>query len=256
MAGKSSRFADFPSGLSNGAVESDPNANYFRKDSSIPTSFVISTTSFVEKSNFKHTKIGAESESNKKYYAFEESLTDIGGGVFKVTTKYAAVPETWYSYESINIPYLKFSGLSVVGGGKITINTTYLFNFLNVQSIADVNFFNEDGYTSFEEKSGTINVACRVKHEYVLLKPEDIKSGNIDMAFDVSIDSISFGDGKYNCGYMMRDGDPQVNENIDKESTFNFATSSPSPKVRIASGIYAGVIYYKHTYEIIDDVTI
>ncbi len=252
------RFGDLPSTLVDGEKTLDPNSNYFKKDSSIPTSDVIATVSYVDKANYIPLLVGEENEVHKLHYAYEETLSDIGGGFFKVTTRWAKIPDTWYSFESINIPYLKFRGVSIIGGGGITIGTAYLFNYLNVQSISDVNFFNEDGYTSFEEKSGTINVACRVKHEYVLLTAEEIKDGNIDtkMAFAVSQDENSFADGEFNVGYMLRTGDPQVNVSIDTETAFAFKTDAPSPKVRIASGIYAGNIYYKHTYEIVSTVKV
>ncbi len=258
MSGNYVRTADIPSAMVEGKVELDPNSNFFRKDSKIPTSNVVCTASYVDKSNYVPTIIGEEHEVHKLHYAYEESLTDIGGGFFKVDTRYAQVPDTWYSFETINIPYLKFRGLSVISGGSITINTAYLFNFLNVQSISDVSFFNEDGYTNFEEKSGTINVACRIKHEYVLLTEEDISNGTIDdkMAFTASSDANSFGDGKFNCGYFMKADDPQNNVSIDKESTFTFTAEAPSPKVRISSGVYAGIIYYKNSYEIVSDVKI
>lgn len=258
MSGNYSRTADIPPAMVEGKVEVDPNSNFFRKDSKIPTSNVVCTASYVDKSNYVQTIIGEEHEVHKLHYAYEESLTDIGGGFFKVDTKYAKVPDTWYSFETINIPYLKFRGLSVISGGSITINTSYLFNFLNVQSISDVSFFNEDGYTNFEEKSGTINVACRVKHEYVLLTEEDIATGSIDdkMAFTASDDENSFGDGAFNCGYLLRSGDPQINVPIDELSIFAFTGEAPSPKVRISSGVYAGVIYYKNSYEIVSNVVV
>ena len=253
-----SRFGDLPGELISGEAELDPNSNFFKKDSSIPTSDVVATVSYVDKANYSPLVVGLESDVHKLHYAYEESVADIGNGFFRVTTRYAKVPDTWYSFESINIPYLKFRGVSIIGGGGITIGTAYLFNFLNVQSIADVNFFNEDAYTSFEEKSGTINVACRVKHQYVLLLKEEIKDGNIDtkMSFATSSSGNSYGDGAFNVGYMQRDGDPTVNVSIDTLSNFVFTAADPSPKIRIASGIYAGNIYYKHTYEIVSTVNV
>ncbi len=252
------RKADLPSALDNGKLVVDSKANFFRKDPRCPTSFVIGETSFVTKDNYDAVDIGEPSTKNTDHYAYEETVSDIGGGVLKITTRYAAVPETWYSFESLNIPYLKFRGVSVLTAGSITLNTAYLFSFLNVQSSADLKFFNEDGFTSVEEKSGTINVACRVKNEYVLLEGTDIKSGNIPntMEFAVETGSNIFGDGKFNCGYFMRSDDPQTNEAIDKETEFTFSTSEPSPKVKIESGVYAGNIYFKKTYQIVANVEI
>ena len=253
--------ADIPSQLESGMLQVDPNANIFRKDPQNPTSLVIVTTSFVQKSDYidEQTPIGEAHPTQNTFYAYEETVSDVGGGFFEVKTRYAQVPDTWYSFESINIPYVKFLGLSTISAGAIVINTTYLYNFLNVPSIADVKFFNEDGFTSVEEKTGTINVACRVKHEYALATLETLKSGDIASTvidFSVSTAANVFGDGPLNCGYIMRNGDPQSNMSIDSESTFTFTNINPSSKVRIASGIYVGIIYYKNTYEIVRDVKI
>jgi len=235
----------------------DETSNFFIKDSKIPKSYVVVEKFAQNKGVYEPALNGTAHPKKTDYFLYEEGVKDIGNGIFEIEAKYAAVPPVWYSFETLNIPYLKFKGLSVIGGGSITINTSYLFNYLNVQSIGDVNFFNEDAYTSFEEKSGTINVACRVKHEYVNVPDEQVLSGDIlQMNFDISSDLNSYGDGAFNCGYFLRDADPQVNVSIDQESTFQFETSTPSPKVRIASGVYAGNIYYKHTYEIIAPVTI
>lgn len=249
---------DVPAQLSGGeSFLSDKHALFFRKDSKIPTSFVKGTTRFVLKNSYTPTATGIENEDDKEYYAYEESVNDIGGGIFRVNTKYAKVPETHYTLEVLNIPYLKFRGVSSITGGAITINTAYLFNFLNVQSIKDVKFFNEDGFTSEEEKGGTINVSCRVKHEYQLLEINDLASGNLDgLQFEVSSEPNSFGDGLMNCGYIGGANDPIVNVNIDSNQVFTFSSANPSPKVRIASGVYAGNIYFKKTFQIIQNVVV
>lgn len=258
--GEYKRFGDLPGEVTSSpqGLLADPNSNLFRKDPRCSTSNVIVTTSFVDKANYTPTNVGEPNEKKPEFFAYEETVSDIGGGIFKITTRYAQVPETWYSFASINIPYLKFRGVSVLTAGGITINTAYLFNFLNIQSSADLKFFNIDGFTSTEEKSGTINVACRIKHEYVKLDIENIKSGDgLDaMKFEEFSTDNDFGDGPYNCGYFLLAGDPQANEAIDKESTFAFTSASPSPKVKIESGVYAGNIYFKNTYQIIGDVKI
>ena len=76
------------------------------------------------------------------------------------------------------------------------------------------------------------------------------------MSFATSSSGNSYGDGAFNVGYMQRDGDPTVNVSIDTLSNFVFTAADPSPKIRIASGIYAGNIYYKHTYEIVSTVNV
>jgi len=255
-----SRFGDLPSGFATNGVLADPNANFFRKDPQIPDSLVISQTTFIDKADYTPTATGTEIASPySAYYLYEEAVTDIGGGIFRVVGKYAKVPDTWYSFETLNIPYTKFLGISLLSAGSIIINTSYLFNFLNVQSIEDVKFFNEDGFTDSEQKNGTINVACRVKHEYVLVPAANVFDGNIAdsvISFEVSTAANVFSDGKLNCGYIQRNGDPQSNVNIDNESTFSFSNAQPSSKVQIASGVYAGNIYYKHTFNIVRDVVV
>jgi len=249
---------DVPSSLESGELFlSDKHASFFRKDSKIPTSFVKGTTSFVLKNSYTPTATGIENDKDKGYYAYEESVTDMGGGIFKVNTKYAKVPETHYTLQVLNIPYFKFRGVASITGGSITINTAYLFNFLNVQSAKDVKFFNEDGFSSKEEKGGTINVSCRVKHEYQLVEIDELATGNLDaLTFEVSTASNSFGDGVMNCGYIGKDDDPVVNVNIDSTQNFEFSSSNPSPKIKIASGVYAGNIYFKKTFQIIQNVSI
>tara|TARA_Y100000114_G_scaffold37024_1_gene32591 strand:+ start:4376 stop:5155 length:780 start_codon:yes stop_codon:yes gene_type:complete len=255
------RYGDLPSGLEETGLVTDAYANFFKKDPQIPDSFVIAETSFIGKENYTPIATGTVSSTHQaegsEYYAYEESVNDIGGGIFRVTTRYAKVPSTWYSFETLNIPYVKFRGVSVVAAGGITINSAFLYNYLNVQSISDVKFFDEDGFTDSEEKTGTINVACRVKHDYLKIDSTEVSSGAIStIDFPVSSSATSFGDGPLNCGYIQRSGDPQENVGIDTESTFTFTNTNPSPKIKIESGVYAGHIYYRHTHEIVRDVKV
>jgi hypothetical protein len=246
---------DLPSGRDQ-RISLDENANYFFKDTNIPESYVIVETSAQAKESYDPTATGTPHPKKTDYYLYEESVTDIGGGLFKIESKYAAVPPTWYDFQVIQLPYLKFWALSVIGGGGISIGTTYLSAWLNVQSTADLFSFNADGFTDSKEKSGTINAACRVKCEYVLVTLEEKKTGIIDLAFPVSSSTESYGDGEYNCGYFGAETNPLQDEPIDFLVTFPFTSADPSPKVRIETGLYLGTIYYRKTYELIGTIKV
>ena len=246
---------DLPNGRVN-RFELDQTANFYLKDSNIADSYVIVETSAQAKDSYDPTPAGTPHPRKTKYYLFEETVQDIGGGLFKIQSKYAIVPTTWYDFEVIQLPYLKFWGLSVIGGGGISIGTSYLSAFLNVQSTDDLYFFNTEGFTDSKSKSGTINAACRIKYDYDLITLAQKQSGQINLPFDVSTDSQSFGDGAYNCGYFGASTNPETNESIDHPVTFTFTATSPSPKVRIESGVYVGNIYYRKTYELIGTVEV
>ena len=233
----------------------DEYSNYYLKDSRIPDSYVITETLSQSKESYEPNPAGREHPSKRNFFLFEEKVTDIGGGLFKISANYAKTPDPWYGFESIQLPYLKFWGLSVIGGGGITIGTSYLSSFLNVQSTDDLFFFNTEGFTDSKTKSGTINVACRVKYDYDIVDLSQKTGGNIEIPFEVG-GSNSFGDGAYNCGYFGNDRNPIKNANIDEQVSFAFSIGNPSPKVKIESGVYLGNIYYRKTYQIIGNITI
>jgi hypothetical protein len=237
-------------------ISLDETSNFYLKDSNIADSYVIVETAAQEKSSYDPQAAGTKHPKKNDYYLFEETVTDIGGGLFKIQSKYASVPTTWYDFEVIQLPYLKYWGLSVIGGGGITVGTSYLWGYLNVQSTDDLFYFNSEGFTDSKTKSGTINAACRIKYDYEIIDLTAKQNGNIDLPFETSSDSQSFGDGAYNCGYFGASSNPKTNENIDNEIPFSFSTSSPSPKVRIESGVYVGNIYYRKTYQLIGTVNI
>jgi len=234
----------------------DDTSNFFIKDSKIPDSYVIVETAVQSKQDYEPTNAGVAHPTKTDYFLYEETVTDIGGGLFKIQSKYAIVPKTWYDFEVIQLPYLKFWGLSVIGGGGISIGTSYLWAYLNVQSTDDLFFFNTEGFTDSKEKSGTINAACRIKYEYEIIELEQKQSGEINLPFEVSANAQSFGDGEYNCGYFGQEENPTENVNIDEEKIFTYSPTDPSPKVRIESGVYLGNIYYRKTYELIGEITV
>lgn len=249
------RTDDMPEPLT-ARVELDLESNFFINDKSIPKSYVVVEKSAQNKGAYVPTAIGTAHRTRTDYFLYEESVSDIGNGIFEITSKYAIVPPTSYSFEVIELPYVKFWGLSIIGGGGISIGTSYLFRFLNVQSTEDLQNFSTEGYTDTKEKSGTINAACRVKSQFTFIPLEQRLDGNIDLSFPVSTSAQSVGDGEYNCGYFGNDLNPELNVGIDTEEDFVFTAASPSPKVRISTSIYLGNIFVQKTYEIIGSVSI
>jgi hypothetical protein len=116
--------SDFPSELTS-RLTLDQNANFFLKDPQIPQSYVIVEKEAQLKTSYSPAAIGTHHSTATTYYLYEESVSDVGNGIFEITSKYAAVPPTWYSYESFNIPYLKYLGIQVTGSGPITITQSF-----------------------------------------------------------------------------------------------------------------------------------
>lgn len=249
------RSEDTPSPLTD-RIELDLSSNFFIKDPNIPGSYVVVEKSAQDKSSYEPTEIGTAHKTRTDYYLYEESVSDMGNGMFEITSKYAIVPPTSYTFDVIQLPYLKFWGLSVVGSGPITIGTSYLYTFLNVQSSEDLKYFSTDGFVNTREKSGTINAACRVETSFSIVELQKRKSGEIDLSFPYSSDSNSYGDGEYNCGYFGNSLNPEQNKYIDDTQTYDFTASNPSPKVKIETSLYAGNIFSQKTYEIIGQVEI
>ena len=235
---------DVPSALSGDEkFVSDPNANFFRHDVNIPTSFVRTETSFQQKNAYEPMAIGVEHDIHKGFFSYDESVSDIGGGFFKITTKYAKVPDTHYTFQAISVPYLKFTGTTVTGSGPIIIVDTFLFGYLNVQAIEDVRNFDEDSYVSTETKQGTVNCVVRVKCEYKEVPFEEITNGTLT-PFDIKTADYLEHPQNGNSG------------NIDNTLTFNFTVSSQSDPIKYESGKYLGNIYYQKTYEIVSEFKI
>jgi hypothetical protein len=228
---------DLPSGRV-ARTSLDENANYFIKDTNIPKSYVIVEASFQDKASYEPLDIGKPHPKKPTYFLYEESVTDIGGGLFRIESKYAIVPNTWYSFEAQNIPFTKFAGLSIVGSGSIVISTSYKFAWLNLQGIEDVRNFNENVYASTETKQGSINCVVRIKNEYMSVPQPLIESGALaPFAIDTA-------------GYEQNDQNGTVG-NIDDDMTFTFTTSAPSKPIKYEAGKYVGNIYYNKTYQIV-----
>ena len=232
---------DVPSALSGDEkFVSDPNANFFRHDVNIPTSFVRTENSFQQKIAYEPMEIGVEHTTHKGFFSYDESVSDIGGGFFKITTKYAKVPDTHYTFQAISVPYLKFTGTTVTGSGPIVIVDTFLFGYLNVQAIEDVRNFDEDSYVSTETKQGTVNCVVRVKCEYKEVPFEEITNGTLT-PFDIKTADY------------IEHPDNGASGSIDNTLTFDFSAESQSDPIKYESGKYLGNIYYQKTYEIVSE---
>ncbi len=237
-------FLDVPSALGGDNKQVvDENANFFRHDVNIPTSFVRTETAFQQKQSYEPLDIGIEHEKHKGFFSYDESILDIGGGFFKITTKYAKVPETHYTFQAISVPYLKFTGTTITGSGPIVIVETFLFGFLNLQAIEDVRNFDEETYASTETKQGTVNCVVRVKCEYKDAPYEQVKDGTL-APFDIKTADYLENDENGNQG------------SIDNTLTFPFTTAVPSDPIKYESGKYLGNIYYQKTFEIVSEFKI
>jgi hypothetical protein len=177
------------------------------------------------------------------YSLFEESVRDIGNGLFEIESKYANKPSTWYSFEAQSIPFTKFVGITITGSGPIVITTSSLYGWLNLQGIEDVRNFNENVFASTEQKSGSINCVVRVKHEYNTASLEEIQNGSL-APFSIQT-----------AGYEANPNNGNVG-NIDTNLPFNFTTSDPSNPIKFEAGKYIGNIYYNKTYEIVSTFVI
>jgi len=235
--------SDVPSPLSS-RLSLDKNANFFLKDPQIPESYVIVEKEAQQKTSYVPQPIGTSHPTKTTYYLYEESVSDIGNGIFEINSKYAAVPPTWYSYESFNVPYLKYLGIQVTGSGPITITQSYFYSYLNAQSIEDIRNFNENIFANSFEKSGTINVPVRVKHEYFLVPLASVKNGNYTGLNISNTDYISY----------PSNGSTQLG--IDSTISYSFSPSSPSDAVAYEAGKYVGNIYFKKTFQIVNNFTI
>lgn len=228
----------------NGRVSLDQNANFFIKDPQIPNSYVAVEREAQDKSSYVPTNIGVPHPTRNTFYLYEESVRDIGNGIFEIDAKYAAVPPTWYSYESFNVPYLKYLGVRVTGGGAITIVEKFFYSYLNAQSIGDIRNFNEEIFADSFEKSGTINVPVRVKHEYYLAPLASVLNGSFTGLNISNTDYISFS------------SNGSTSTGIDDVITYNFSPSVPSDPVLFEAGKYVGNIYFKKTFEIVNDFNV
>lgn len=231
------RTDDMPESLA-GRVELDSDANFFIKDPQIPESYVIVEKSAQNKSSYTPLPIGTTHKTKKTYFLYEESVRDMGNGVFGIESKYAIVPKTWYSFEAQSIPFTKFAGITVTGGGSISIVSSFKFGWLNLQGIEDVRDFDENVYASSEQKQGSINCVVRVKHEYASATLEKIQNGTLS-PFTIGT-----------AGYEANSANGSIG-NIDELLTFNFSNSSPSQPIKFEAGKYIGNIYYNKTYEIV-----
>jgi hypothetical protein len=236
------RTDDMPEPLTS-RVELDLEANFFIKDPNIPESYVIVEKSAQNKGSYTPTAIGVPHKTRKKYFLYEESVRDIGNGIFEIESKYAVEPPTWYSFEAMQIPFTKFSGTTVTGGGSIVIRQSFKFGWLNLQGISDVRNFNENNYVTTENKQGSINCVVRVKHEYKSADFNMIKAGTLTpftittASYEANVENGSLG-------------------NIDDDLTFNFTNAAPSDPIKYESGKYTGNIYFQKTFEIVSNFVI
>ena len=234
---KMARINDVSQDLDN-RLSLDENANFFIKDPNIPESYVIVEKSAQDKISYEPTEVGNAHPTKSDYFLYEESVSDIGNGIFEITSRYAKTPPTWYSFEAQNIPFTKFVGVTVTGSGAIVITESFKFAWLNLQGIEDVRNFNENVYASTEQKQGSVNCVVRVKHEYQTATLEAIKNGSLA---PFSIQTAS---------YIPNDDNGEIG-NIDEDMTFTFTPSDPSDPIKYEAGKYAGNIYYNKTYEIV-----
>jgi hypothetical protein len=236
------RTDDMPESLVS-RVELDSEANFFIKDPQIPESYVIAEKAAQNKGSYVPTPIGTPHKTRKDYFLYEESVRDIGNGIFSIESKYAIVPKTWYSFESQSIPFTKFAGITITGGGNVTIVSSFLFGWLNLQGIQDVRNFDEGVYASSEQKQGSINCVVRVKHEYASSTIGQIQAGTLA--------PFAIGTARY-------EANPENGAagNIDDDLSFSFNLTAPSQPIKFEAGKYAGNIYYNKTYEIVSQLVI
>jgi hypothetical protein len=233
------RTDDMPSSSPlTGRVTLDREANRFIKDPNIPESYVVVEKSAQNKGNYVPTPIGTAHPSLTTYFLYEESVRDIGNGIFEIDSKYAIVPPTWYSFEAQNIPFTKFVGVSVTGSGPIIITNSYKFAWLNLQGIEDVRNFDENVYASTEQKQGSVNCVVRIKHEYASAPLAAIKDGTL-APFTIAT-----------AGYEANDQNG-TEGSIEDDMTFTFAPATPSDPIKYEAGKYVGNIYYNKTFEIV-----
>ena len=236
------RTDDLPSSLSQ-RITLDENSNFFIRDSQVPESYAIVEKQAQDKTSYDPLDIGTPHPTKTTYFLFEESVRDIGNGIFEIESKYAVVPKTWYSFEAQSVPFTKFSGLTITGSGPIVIATTSLFGWLNLQGIEDVRDFNEDVYADSTIKSGSINCVVRVKHEYAAANLNQIHNGSLT-PFEIETADYEANPANGNTG------------NIDDDLTFNFSVGTPSKPIKFEAGKYIGNIYYNKTYEIVSTFVI
>ena len=236
------RIDDVPSTLS-ARITLDANSNFFIRDSQIPESYAITEKEVQNKINYTPTAIGTAHPTQTTYSLFEESVRDIGNGLFEIESKYANVPSTWYSFEAQSVPFTKFVGVTITGSGPIVLTTSTLYGWLNLQGIDDVRNFDENVFASTEQKSGSINCVVRVKHEYAASSLEQIQQGTLS-PFSIQT-----------AGYEANPNNGNVG-NIDTDLTFDFTTAAPSNPIKFEAGKYIGNIYYNKTYEIVSTFVI
>lgn len=233
------RIDDMPSSRPlAGRVLLDDEANFFIKDPNIPESYVVVEKSAQNKGDYTPLEIGTAHPTQNNYFLYEESVLDIGNGIFEITSRYAKTPPTWYSFEAQNIPFTKFVGVTVTGSGAVAIVQSFKFAWLNLQGIEEVRNFNENAYASTEQKQGSVNCVVRVKHEYQTATLEAIKDGSL-APFSIQ-----------NASYIANDDNGTIG-NIDDNMTFTFTPSEPSDPIKYEAGKYVGNIYYNKTYEIV-----
>jgi len=233
------RIDDMPAGQPlTGRVLLDDEANFFIKDPNIPESYVLVEKSAQNKGSYAPLPIGTAHSTQNTYFLYEESVSDIGNGIFEITSRYAKTPPTWYSFEAQNIPFTKFVGVTVTGSGAVVITQPFKFAWLNLQGIEDVRNFNENVYASTEQKQGSVNCVVRVKHEYKEATLDAIKDGSL-APFTIQTAS-----------YIANDSNGTIG-NIDEDMTFTFTPSDPSGPIKYEAGKYVGNIYYNKTYEIV-----
>lgn len=234
---------DIPSSLTS-RITLDQNANFFLKDTQIPESYVVVEKEAINKVSYIPGTIGTAHSTKTTYYLYEESVTDIGNGIFEITSRYAAVPPTWYSYESFNVPYLKYLGIQVTGSGPITIVQSFFYSYLNAQSIEDIRNFDESIFANSFSKSGTINVPVRVKHEYYLAPFTQVLNGTFT-GLNIS-----------NTDYISYTNNGSTTIGIDDPITYAFSPTTASDAVFYEAGKYIGNIYFKKTYQIINNFNV
>lgn len=236
------RTDDVPSSLGS-RITLDETSNFFIRDPQIPGSYVVVEKQAQDKGSYSPTDIGTKHPKKSDYFLFEESVRDIGNGIFEIESKYAVVPPTWYSFEAQSVPFTKFQGITITGSSTVIITSSYLFAWLNLQGIEDVRDFNEDVYADTVIKSGSINCVVRVKHEYAKADLSQIRSG--------SLTPFTIQTAKYEAN--SSNGNPG---NIDDDMTFTFTNGSPSNPIKFEAGKYIGNIYYNKTYEIVSTFVI
>jgi len=242
------RTDDMPSATPlTGRVQLDPHVNYFLISSDIPESYAVVEKEVQDKDSYNPdaVKIGTAHPTAglATYLKYEETVKDIGNGLFEISTKYAKPPSTWYSFQAESIPFTKFAGITVTGSGSVVITQSFLFGWLNLQGIEDVRDFNEGVYASSEQKQGSINCVVRVKHEYASSSLEQIQAGTLT-PFTIET-----------AGYEGNTANGNIG-NIDDDLTYNFNNANPSNPIKFEAGKYAGNIYYNKTYEIVSNFVI